>query len=77
MGICLPKELKDTIDKARGDIPRSTYISKLLKQIHKKKEENQTDKIEENQQRASGNQPRQLSANLSSFPFIDSRGRCL
>jgi len=31
MGICLSRDLKETIDKARGDIPRSRYISRILK----------------------------------------------
>jgi hypothetical protein len=30
MGICLPKSLKETIDRRRGDIPRSKYISRIL-----------------------------------------------
>jgi hypothetical protein len=27
----MPKVLRDTIDEDRGDIPRSTYITKILK----------------------------------------------
>ena len=30
MGICLSKNLKETIDYKRGDIPRSKYISRIL-----------------------------------------------
>jgi hypothetical protein len=30
MGICLPRSLKEAIDKKRGDIPRSKYISRML-----------------------------------------------
>lgn len=30
MGICLPKTLKEAIDKRRGDVPRSTYIYRIL-----------------------------------------------
>lgn len=29
-GLSLPKELKDQIDKERGDIPRSRYILRIL-----------------------------------------------
>ncbi len=30
MSICLPRSLKEAIDKKRGDIPRSKYISRIL-----------------------------------------------
>jgi hypothetical protein len=30
MGICVPSSLKEAIDNKRGDIPRSTYISRIL-----------------------------------------------
>jgi hypothetical protein len=63
MGICLPRDLKETIDRARGDIPRSTYISKLLEQIHKKEDER---KIEDKQPSKSGCQlqPNSASSHL-------------
>jgi hypothetical protein len=32
MGLSMPKVLKDIIDEERGDIPRSTYITKILEQ---------------------------------------------
>jgi metal-responsive CopG/Arc/MetJ family transcriptional regulator len=43
MGICLPKSLKETIDYKRGDIPRSKYISRILKRQldHENSEVNQ------------------------------------
>lgn len=37
MGICMPISLKEAIDNTRGDVPRSTYISKVLEQIYKKR----------------------------------------
>lgn len=30
MGVCMPRNLKEAIDKKRGDIPRSKYISRIL-----------------------------------------------
>jgi hypothetical protein len=42
MGICLPKSLKDAIDERRGDVPRSTYISRIVElQFHENNVENQ------------------------------------
>jgi len=32
MGISISSDLKKTIDDVRGDIPRSRYISKILRQ---------------------------------------------
>jgi len=33
VGISLPKDMLDRIDKRRGQIPRSTYIASLLQRI--------------------------------------------
>jgi hypothetical protein len=30
MGVCMPRSLKEAIDKKRGDISRSKYISRIL-----------------------------------------------
>jgi hypothetical protein len=32
-GICLPRNLKETIDRKRGDIPRSKYIYRILERV--------------------------------------------
>jgi hypothetical protein len=32
-GICLPRSLKEAIDRKRGDIPRSTYIYRILQRV--------------------------------------------
>ena len=37
VGITLPSSLIEQIDRARGDIPRSTYISKVMAQCLKRK----------------------------------------
>lgn len=37
-GLSLPKELKDQIDKERGDIPRSRYILRILEKHNHKVE---------------------------------------
>ena len=67
VGICLPRNLKETIDKARGDIPRSTYISKLLDQIHQNEKENirKIEEIEDKQPNKSGCRLRPNSASSS------------
>jgi len=43
MGICLPRSLKEAIDKKRGDIPRSKYISRILERqlVHENSKVNQ------------------------------------
>jgi hypothetical protein len=61
MGISLPSNLKEEIDKKRGDIPRSTYIYRILeRQFH----ENNV----ENMQNESRPLPRQNSAASLHFP---------
>lgn len=76
IGICLPRNLKETIDKTRGDVPRSTYISKLLEQVHQKKNESKIEEIEDKRWSKSRCQPRLNSATDSSSyqqtPTIDS-----
>lgn len=39
VGICIPIDLLESIDNERGDIPRSVYVTKLLKQALKAKAE--------------------------------------
>jgi hypothetical protein len=66
-GICLPSNLKEEIDKKRGDIPRSTYIYRILeRQFH----ENNV----ENMQNESMPLPRQNSACSLHFPATTSLG---
>ena len=61
MGICLPKSLKEAIDKKRGDVPRSTFIYRILEQqFHRNNVENR--------QNRSGALPRQNSADPLDFP---------
>lgn len=43
MGVCMPKSLKEKIDKERGDIPRSKYISRILKQQISRQEEHKNE----------------------------------
>jgi hypothetical protein len=61
MGICLPKSLKEAIDKRRGDIPRSTYIYRILERQFK---ENNV----ENRQNQSRPLPGQNPASSLDFP---------
>jgi len=39
----MPKSLKEKIDKERGDIPRSKYISRILKQQISRQEEHKNE----------------------------------
>ncbi|HET7147984.1 MAG TPA: hypothetical protein VFI73_05735 [Candidatus Nitrosopolaris sp.] len=55
MGISMPKVLRDTIDKERGDIPRSRYITKILKQ-----------QIMRQPERVNENHPKEHRYNISS-----------
>ena len=70
MGVCMPRSLKEAIDRRRGDIPRSKYISRILARqiIHEKQNENDL----ENQQRMSRPQPGQNSANSPIVPPTNS-----
>jgi hypothetical protein len=61
MGISLPKSLKEVIDERRGDIPRSTYIYRIL-------ERQLDEKYLKNQQNESRPLPRQNSAGSLHFP---------
>jgi hypothetical protein len=71
----MPRSLKEIIDKTRGDIPRSRYISKILEQLYtKEKEENGNHSIQ-NQQSKSRDKPRQDPADSSDFPFTDTSCR--
>jgi hypothetical protein len=60
----MPKVLKDTLDKERGDIPRSRYITKILQQqvTCKKEKENENLNVSQQQSKCSG-QRQQSSAN--------------
>jgi hypothetical protein len=72
MGICMPRALKETIDKARGDIPRSTYISRILEQKYKEEKEGNGNYYNvENQQSKSRGQPGHGTADSSDFPSTD------
>lgn len=51
----MPKVLRDTIDKERGDIPRSRYITKILKQ-----------QIMRQPERVNENHPKEHRYNISS-----------
>jgi hypothetical protein len=73
MGICMPRSLKEIIDKTRGDIPRSTYISKIL-EGHIHTENRNRDYVGEDQQSKSRGQPGHSSANSSALPFTDHVG---
>jgi hypothetical protein len=68
IGICLPRKLKEIVDKARGDIPRSTYISKLLEKLYEKEHEQNLGAIGDERLSKPINQPRNNSA---SFPSVD------
>jgi hypothetical protein len=71
MGVCMPRSLKEAIDRRRGDIPRSKYISRILERqiIHEKQNGNDL----ENQQSKSRPQPGQnSSANSPIFPPTNS-----
>lgn len=46
-GLSMPKPLKDWIDRQRGDIPRSKYITKMLQEIQK--HHNESSYIEDSQ----------------------------
>ena len=62
MGVSMPRNLREQIDKKRGDIPRSKYISRVLeRQI-------EHENSEVNQQNQSGPLPGQGSAAQPSFP---------
>jgi hypothetical protein len=61
IGICLPKSLKEAIDERRGDVPRSTYIYRILERQFK---ENDV----ENRQNQSRPLPGQNSAGSLHFP---------
>jgi hypothetical protein len=61
MGICLPKSLKEAIDKRRVDVPRSTYIYRILELQFK---ENNV----ENRQNQSRPLPGRNSAGSPDFP---------
>ena len=43
-GLSLPKDLKDQIDKERGDIPRSKYILRMLQRNNHKVKRNRIKK---------------------------------
>ncbi len=59
----MPKTLKRAIDKMRGDIPRSRYISKILKQqITRQKENESGDRNVRSQQSEPMGRPRRSSA---------------
>ena len=55
MGVCIPRNLKGKIDDARGDVPRSKYISKILERVHNK--EKKVDNNLENQGGETRHQP--------------------
>jgi hypothetical protein len=66
-GICLPKSLLDLIDQKREDVPRSTYIYRILeRQFHENNVENR-----QNQSRPS---PGQNSAGSLHYPTTTSSG---
>ena len=67
MGICLPKSLKEAMDKSRQDVPRSTYIRRILERQFK---ENNV----ENRQNKSRPLPGQNSASSPDFPVTTCLG---
>lgn len=38
MGVSLPKQLVERIDKDRGDVPRSRFLVRLLEHVYNQKE---------------------------------------
>lgn len=71
LGICLPRHLKEAIDSARGEIPRSRYLSIILERIYEKERKGDNYNVER-QQTKSRLQLRQGHADPSEVTLADS-----